>query len=198
MVVDKPIFIIPEAHMQERKTIKPPKRPSRDLAARRAEKAGTPVAKPKTRLVATEGRKDTRMVYLSNLSYRRDRIGIKMLFKAIGEVQNVKIITDNDTDQSKGMAFVEMATPAQAAEAIHKLNGLSVDGRILKAAPAIPQKRYEALEDAFPKNEERRERQVRREPGAEEKIAAVKAKRRRGDGLATLNAYLEKKGRGSK
>jgi RNA recognition motif-containing protein len=180
--------------MQERKTVKPPKRPSRDLAARRSARTATPARKPNTRIVVTEGRKDTRMVYLSNLSYRRDRVGIKMLFKAVGEVQNVKIIVDNETEQSKGMAFVEMATPAQASEAIRALNGLSVDGRILKAAAAIPQKRYEAVSEAFPKTEERR---VRRDPGAEEKVAAVKAKRRRRDGLATLNAYLEKKGRGA-
>lgn len=77
-------------------------------------------------------------VYLSNLSYRRDRADIKRLMSEFGVVKYVKLVMDPETQMSKGMAFIEMSSPAEAQAAIKALKGQIIDGRTMKAAPAIP------------------------------------------------------------
>lgn len=79
-------------------------------------------------------------VYLSNLSYRRDKNGVKFLCSAFGQVKNIKIIVEPSTNQSRGMAFVEMLDETQARRAIAGLDNQLVDGRTLKAKFATPLK----------------------------------------------------------
>jgi RNA recognition motif-containing protein len=81
-----------------------------------------------------------RTVYISNLSYKRDRHGLKSLFSHYGDVCNIKIIVEPTTNQSRGMAFVEMKTIAQAKAAIEGLNLHIIDGRTAKATWATPQR----------------------------------------------------------
>jgi RNA recognition motif-containing protein len=52
------------------------------------------------------------------------------LFTQIGQVESVTIITDRDTDQSKGFAFIEMGDE-DAETAIAQLNGVEAGGRSL-------------------------------------------------------------------
>ena len=84
-------------------------------------------------------------VYLSNLSYQRDKSGIRTLVAKFGTVKNIKIVVDPKTDVSKGMAFVEMGSPAEAKKVIENLDGKIVDGRTLKAKPATPLKNESAV-----------------------------------------------------
>jgi len=72
-------------------------------------------------------------VYLSNLSYKRDRNGLIRLMAGYGKVKHIHIIMEPTTGQSRGMAFIEMSSVAEAKKAIEGLNGLQVDGRLLKA-----------------------------------------------------------------
>jgi hypothetical protein len=77
-------------------------------------------------------------VYISNLSYERDRNGLKSMFSKFGIIKNIKIVVEPSTNQSRGMAFVEMATAEQANKAIEALNQKVFDGRTVKANWAIP------------------------------------------------------------
>ena len=79
-------------------------------------------------------------VYISNLSYVRDRNGLKSLFSPFGEIKNIKIIVEPATNQSRGMAFIEMSNPAQAQRAIKELDQKIVDGRTVKVKFATPLK----------------------------------------------------------
>ncbi len=79
-------------------------------------------------------------VYISNLSYNRDRNGLKSLFSRYGTIKNIKIIMEPTTQQSRGMAFVEMSSVAEAKKAIEGLNQAMIDGRTVKANFAIPLK----------------------------------------------------------
>jgi RNA recognition motif-containing protein len=72
-------------------------------------------------------------VYISNLSYERDRNGLKSMFSPFGEIKSIKIIVEPATNQSRGMAFVEMANPSEAKKAIDGLNQKIFDGRTVKA-----------------------------------------------------------------
>ena len=50
----------------------------------------------------------------------------------------INVITDRDTGQSKGFAFVEMSSDSEAQKAIQELNGTSLDGREIKVNEAKP------------------------------------------------------------
>lgn len=93
-------------------------------------------------------------VYISNLSYERDRNGLKTLFKRYGTVKSIKIIVEPTTEQSRGMAFVTMSSTEEASAAIKGLNGQVIDGRTLKANFGIPQKE-EAKKTEKPKKKEK-------------------------------------------
>src|SRR5205085_1281722 len=70
-----------------------------------------------------------------------DRNGLKTLFHAYGRINNIKIIVEPKTGQSRGMAFVELGTPAEAKRAIEELDGQVIDGRTVKANFATPLKK---------------------------------------------------------
>ena len=79
-------------------------------------------------------------VYISNLSYRRDRNGLISLFAAFGRIRNIKIVMEPTTQQSRGMAFVEMSSASEAKNAIQGLDQKQVDGRTVKVRYATPLK----------------------------------------------------------
>lgn len=89
-------------------------------------------------------------VYISNLSYERDRTGLKVLFKRYGTVKFVKIIVDPKTNESKGMAFVEMSSTEEATRAIEGLDGQVIDGRTVKANFGKPQDEKAVAKKFFP------------------------------------------------
>ena len=77
-------------------------------------------------------------IYVGNLSFNMDDQTLSGLFQSFGTVESVKIITDRDTGRSKGFAFVEMSTDAEATAAIEQLNGQEQLGRALNVTEAKP------------------------------------------------------------
>jgi RNA recognition motif-containing protein len=77
-------------------------------------------------------------LYVGNLSFQTSSGDLEQLFVGAGTVQSVNVITDRDTGRSRGFAFVEMASDAEAQEAIKQLNGKEVDGRSLTVNEARP------------------------------------------------------------
>ncbi len=77
-------------------------------------------------------------LYVGNLSFQTSSGDLEQLFVGAGTVQSVNVITDRDTGRSRGFAFVEMASQAEAEEAIKQLNGKEVDGRSLTVNAARP------------------------------------------------------------
>jgi len=49
-------------------------------------------------------------IYVGNLNYRTTAEGLEGLFSSYGEVAGVTIVSDRETQQPRGFAFVEMAT----------------------------------------------------------------------------------------
>lgn len=87
----------------------------------------------------------TKKLYIGNLPYSTTETVLRELFAQAGEVTDVAIITDRDTGRSRGFAFVEMATDAAARQAIHQLDGKTLDDRTITVAEARPQApRYSA------------------------------------------------------
>ena len=77
-------------------------------------------------------------VYVGNLSYTTTEADLRTLFAKAGQVASVALIKDRDTGNSKGFAFVEMNTQAEAEKAISMLNGFNLEDRELKVNLAKP------------------------------------------------------------
>jgi RNA recognition motif-containing protein len=77
-------------------------------------------------------------LYVGNLAFHTTSQDLQDLFGQVGTVESAQIIEDRDTGQSKGFAFVEMSTDAEAASAIDQFNGKEVSGRMLKVNEARP------------------------------------------------------------
>lgn len=77
-------------------------------------------------------------LYVGNLSYTTTEDNLRTLFAKAGQVTSVALIKDRDTGDSKGFAFVEMTTQAEAQKAVSMLNGFNLEGRGLKVNLARP------------------------------------------------------------
>ena len=79
-----------------------------------------------------------RKLYVGNLPYSATEQSLREAFAASGTVDSVSLITDRDTGQSKGFAFVEMASDREAQAATEAMNGKMLDGRQIKVNEAKP------------------------------------------------------------
>lgn len=80
-------------------------------------------------------------LYVGNLSYNTNEASLRNMFQAYGNVASVKVITDRDSGQSKGFAFVEMGSDSEANAAISSANGVELDGRQIKVNEAMDKPR---------------------------------------------------------
>jgi RNA recognition motif-containing protein len=77
-------------------------------------------------------------LYVGNLSFQTSSADLEQLFVGAGTVESANVITDRDTGRSRGFGFVEMASDAEAQEAINQFNGKEIDGRTLTVNLARP------------------------------------------------------------
>jgi RNA recognition motif-containing protein len=78
-------------------------------------------------------------LYVGNLSYSTTEEVLRAAFEADGrKVSSISVITDRETGQPRGFAFVEMSSPADAEAAIAALDGQNLDGRRLRVSEARP------------------------------------------------------------
>lgn len=77
-------------------------------------------------------------IFVGNLSYQTTQDELYAAFSAYGAVERVNIITDRDTGQARGFAFVEMTEARDAETAINQLNGADLNGRALNVNEARP------------------------------------------------------------
>ncbi len=77
-------------------------------------------------------------IYVGNLPYTANEEDVTALFAEFGPVERVKIITDRDTGQSKGFAFVTLADQSQLNAAIDALNEHDYNGRPLRVNASEP------------------------------------------------------------
>ena len=77
-------------------------------------------------------------IFVGNLSFGATEDAVRSMFEAYGTVEKVNLITDRDTGQPRGFAFVEMTNNAEADRAIAELNGRELDGRALNVNEARP------------------------------------------------------------
>jgi len=77
-------------------------------------------------------------LFVGNMSFQTTEADLRALFEPFGAVTRIQIVTDRETGQARGFAFVEMANDAEAVKAMTGLNGKEVSGRALRVNEATP------------------------------------------------------------
>ena len=77
-------------------------------------------------------------LYVGNLSPGVTEADLRLLFSRIGSVTEVELKLDPTTHQSRGYAFVTMATPELAQAALRELHSYNFGGRYIAVTEARP------------------------------------------------------------
>jgi len=78
-------------------------------------------------------------LYVGNLSPGVTEDDLRHLFSNAGTVIEVQLMLDPATQQSRGFAFVTMASPEAAAAALNSFHCHSIGGRYITVTEARPQ-----------------------------------------------------------
>lgn len=77
-------------------------------------------------------------IFVGNLDYSTTQEDLQAAFAQFGNVERVSVVTDRDTGQPRGFAFVEMTNGNEAQNAISQLNGADLRGRAMNVNEARP------------------------------------------------------------
>jgi RNA recognition motif-containing protein len=77
-------------------------------------------------------------LFVGKLSFNTTDAALEALFAEYGKILSAKVITDRDTNQSKGFGFVEMEDETAAQSAISALDGKDFEGRTIVVNVARP------------------------------------------------------------
>jgi cold-inducible RNA-binding protein len=77
-------------------------------------------------------------LFVGNLSFQTTEQDLLSLFFEYGTVDTVSVVTDRDTGQPRGFAFVEMPNRTEAEAAIKSLDGRELGGRNMNVSEARP------------------------------------------------------------
>ncbi|MGB4956940.1 MAG: RNA-binding protein [Candidatus Saccharimonas sp.] len=77
-------------------------------------------------------------LFIGSLAYATTDESLEAFFATVGPVKSARVITDRDTNRSKGFGFVEFEDEANNQKAIDELNGKELDGRAINVTVARP------------------------------------------------------------
>lgn len=77
-------------------------------------------------------------LYVGNLPFSTTEEELRTLFTQAGAVVSVSLIKDRETGRSRGFAFVEFGSQAEAEKAVSLFNNTQLDNRTLKVNLARP------------------------------------------------------------
>ncbi|KAL4922908.1 hypothetical protein BDW62DRAFT_4864 [Aspergillus aurantiobrunneus] len=75
-------------------------------------------------------------LYVGNLSWGTTDDGLRNAFSPFGQIIDVIVMRDRDTQRSRGFGFVTFGSPEEAEAATNALNEQELDGRRLKVNAA--------------------------------------------------------------
>lgn len=80
----------------------------------------------------------SKTLYVGNLPFSVSSEDLVEKFSSAGSVASAKVITDQETGRSKGFAFVDMESDADAEKAISMFHGSDFSGRSMVVNEARP------------------------------------------------------------
>jgi RNA recognition motif-containing protein len=86
-------------------------------------------------------------LFVGNLPFSTTEDELNNLFKEIGQVESIAIITNRYSGRSRGFGFVEMTDDAEAAKAIEQLNGQIIEEREIVVNEAKPREEHRESRD---------------------------------------------------
>jgi RNA recognition motif-containing protein len=75
-------------------------------------------------------------LYVGNLPFETSEEELRELFEQHGPTASVRVIMDRETGRSRGFAFVEFESDANAESALQALDGKDMGGRALRVNEA--------------------------------------------------------------
>jgi cold-inducible RNA-binding protein len=94
-------------------------------------------------------------VFLGNLDITVTEHQLQELFAPYGTVESVTIVTDRDTGEPRGIAFVEITQATQAQRAIAALDGTMLNGRPMRVNEARPKLQTDPSRDSASRDHRR-------------------------------------------
>jgi len=101
-------------------------------------------------------------IFIGNLNFATTGEELNRMLAEVGKVVRVHVGTDRETGRSRGFAFAEFSSDAEAADAIRRFDGYELGGRRLRVngaedrparpsnfRPASPPPSFAAPRDAF-------------------------------------------------
>ncbi len=73
----------------------------------------------------------SKKLFIGGLSWNTNDDGLRQAFESFGELEEVKVIFDRQTNRSRGFGFVTYQNDADAQTAIEEMNGKELDGRAI-------------------------------------------------------------------
>src|SRR5712691_8544444 len=77
-------------------------------------------------------------LFVGGLSFTTSNDSLRDAFARHGIVQSAMVMTDRETQRSRGFGFVEMGSQEEAERAIAGMNGVNLDGRMIRVDKATP------------------------------------------------------------
>ena len=77
-------------------------------------------------------------LYVGNISFTITEADLQHAFEQFGSVTEIKVITDRETGQPRGFAFVTMSNDSEGRAAMKGLDGKEFGGRPLVVNEARP------------------------------------------------------------
>ena len=81
-------------------------------------------------------------IYVGNVPYSLTESELRYAFAELGHVDSATILTDRETERSRGFGFVDMPNQVEAIAAIAFLNGRDLGGRALRVSEARLRERH--------------------------------------------------------
>jgi len=81
-----------------------------------------------------------RDLFVSDISFDVEEEDLRKLFSVCGTVSAINMLNDKRTGKFNGVAFVRMATTAQARDAVNMLDGTRLENRCINVSAAQAKK----------------------------------------------------------
>ncbi|XP_073453099.1 cold-inducible RNA-binding protein B-like isoform X3 [Aquarana catesbeiana] len=79
---------------------------------------------------------DEGKLFVGGLSFDTNEKSLETVFCKYGQISNVVVVKDRETQRSRGFGFVTFENPDDAKDAMQAMNGMSVDGRQIRVDQA--------------------------------------------------------------
>ena len=83
----------------------------------------------------------SKKLFVGGLSWGTDDVALRSAFERFGDIDDAKVISDRETGRSRGFGFVTFANDADAMNAISEMDGMQLDGRMIKVNEAQERQR---------------------------------------------------------